>query len=342
MWIWAGCFFFAILALRAAASAVPRTKLSVASPARDLRTISDVRNQLHTYQETLESGLVPGDAFLAGIRELPAPWGRLAAECLSELRRQGCAILPTLKRLRGLAQEQLGAIREGRAKAAQALAQALICVGLVPMVGNALYWVLPGIESSRGPWIEGCAAAMISGGLGAAWMLRLATDARWGGLAKSNRGWLLSSQCAGEAFLALLRSGMPVDLAWTRACEMLSREAPGLAGAWGFSLWQEPTRVAPSGNNAEEKSDTGRMIVDFGFSLRRALQASVMEGRPCAERVEAAMAGLARDLRAQVDREMGLLGARAMKPLFACVAPALLGLLFFGLYLSWQSMGVAL
>ena len=331
---------FVIMAVRTSAQAIPRDHWKIASPARDLRSVTEVRNLLHTYQEILESGLVPAEEFQAQIRDLPSPWGRLAAECLSELRRQGCAILPTLKRLRGLAQEQLGAIREGKAKASQSLAQALICAGLVPLVGNALYFVLPGLAAQQGRWLGGCISALVSGGIGAAWMLQLATEARWGGLAKGNRGWLLSSQCAGEGFLALLRSGMPADLAWTKAAEMLSQEAPGLAGAWGFSLWQEP----PSGavGRALESSDTGRVIIEFGASLRRALQASVMEGRPCAERVEAALAGLARDLRAQVEREMGLLSARAMKPLFVCVAPALLGLLFYGLYLSWQSMGITL
>jgi hypothetical protein len=61
-----------------------------------------------------------------------------------------------------------------------------------------------------------------------------------------------------------------------------------------------------------------------------------MEGRPCTERAEAALAALRQELRSAVERELGLLGTRALKPLFACVAPAVFLLLGFGLWLGWQ------
>jgi hypothetical protein len=81
-------------------------------------------------------------------------------------------------------------------------------------------------------------------------------------------------------------------------------------------------------------------LAELGSSLRKAIQVSLMEGRPCTERAEAALLALSQDLKAQVSRELTLLGTRALKPLFFCVAPALMGLLFTGLFLGWdQAMG---
>lgn len=61
------------------------------------------------------------------------------------------------------------------------------------------------------------------------------------------------------------------------------------------------------------------------------LQRSVMEGRPSSERVEAALTGLQQQWSARVERELTLLGTRALKPLFALIAPAMMGLLLLGL-----------
>jgi hypothetical protein len=72
-----------------------------------------------------------------------------------------------------------------------------------------------------------------------------------------------------------------------------------------------------------------------GTSIRKVIQVSLMEGRPCTERVESALQALRQDISAQIERELSLLATRALKPLFCCVAPALLGFLAMGLYLGW-------
>ena len=102
-----------------------------------------------------------------------------------------------------------------------------------------------------------------------------------------------------------------------------------LAERWGASVWKS----AEPGPDQRHSSAAMRALEEAGASLRKAVQVSLMEGRPCADRVETALACLRQDLRSQVERELGLLGTRALKPLFLCVAPALFMLLGFGFWL---------
>lgn len=78
-----------------------------------------------------------------------------------------------------------------------------------------------------------------------------------------------------------------------------------------------------------------RALAAAGEAIRKSIQVSLLEGRPCTERVESALAALRTEFRAAVDRELTLLGTRALQPLFLCVAPALLGLMIAGLAVAW-------
>jgi hypothetical protein len=165
-------------------------------------------------------------------------------------------------------------------------------------------------------------------GLGALWLLSMAEQARWGGLRVSVRPWALEGAVAGERFISLLRAGLPPDLAWARVCEGIRVRAPGLAEVWGHQLF--------GGVPDSPEATQGDLFTDCGVSIRRSVQTSVMEGRPCSERIEQVVESFRRQWRDQVDRELSLLGTRALKPLFACVAPSLLGLLAFGMALAWD------
>ena len=165
-------------------------------------------------------------------------------------------------------------------------------------------------------------------------MLSMMEQARWAGLPASQRAWIFASQCAGERFLALVRAGNPADIAWSRAGELLRVEAPALALAWGPSVWKEkPAASTPC------RPAAAQALVEAGDSLRKAVQVSLMEGRPCLERVEAALEALRHEIKALVERELSLLTTRALQPLFLFVAPPILGLLAYGLYLSWERLG---
>lgn len=293
-------------------------------------------------EETLATGLVPAASRWAALRALPKPWGELSFDSLQELRSCGGALLPTLKRLRSLAQEHDAALVEARARSSQALGQAAVCALLVPAFGSALYAFLPGIEERALAWTMACLVAIGVAGVGALWMLAMAERARWAGLPTTARPWVLAAQCSGERFLALVRSGNPADLAWTRACALLKQDAPELALRWGASVWvskdAETTERSPASDRGALRVAAARALEELGAGLRKAVQVSLMEGRPCTERVETALTALRQDLRSQVERELGLLGTRALKPLFMCVAPALMMLLGFGLWLSWEQI----
>lgn len=287
---------------------------------------------LHELEETLSVGLVPTPERWQAMKELSRPWGPLSYESLIDLRNRGASLLPTMKRLRTLAADHLASLSDARARSAQALAQAGACGVLVPVFGTILYFLLPGLSERGLAWVSACGLAMISSAIAMLWLFNLAEGARWGGLTGAARAWVLASYCAGERFLALIRAGNPADISWSRAVELLGKEAPGLALEWGQSVWdQKPVK---------QREPAQAILIQAGADLRKAVQVSLMEGRPCLDRVEAVLSGLKSEMRAQVDRELSLLATRALKPLFICVAPALLGLLAFGLLICWQQQAM--
>ena len=292
------------------------------------RILTEVVQVFREIEETLAAGLVPHSDRWDSLRNIAEPWGTLATDSLLKLRAAGGSLLPTLKRLRALAEDQSLALKDAKAKSAQAFAQAIACASLVPILGWGLYAIIPAIEEHSHEWTLACGGALVLSGTGSLWLLKLAEAARWGGLAPSRRSWILAAQCAGERFLALIRCGTPPDLAWSQMTEPLLRTTFELGTAWGPNVWQS----SRSGKN----SKMDQTILDAGYSIKKAIQVSLMEGRPCTERVEAALLALQQEMRAHIERELNLLSTRALKPLFVCVAPALLGLLFYGLWLTAQ------
>jgi hypothetical protein len=280
-------------------------------------------------EELLAAGLLPGPERWAEVRTLAAPWGTLADDSLNELRSQGGQVLPTLKRLRALAEAQARDLLEGQARSASALAQALTCAAMVPLLGGALYVLLPGLSEHRALWMGVSTAALAWAGTGALWLLHMAENARWGGLARADRPGLLSAYCASERILALVRSGQPPDLAWSRTMGAFQRDSSSLALLWRPSLW------APADADDME-GPARRALARAGESIRKAIQCSLLEGRPSGERVEAAAMALRQELGAAVERELGLLATRALKPLFFCVAPALFGVLACAVLILFQ------
>ena len=228
-----------------------------------------------------------------------------------------------------MAEEHATAMNSAKAKSAQAFSQAAVCALLVPILGSALYALLPGIELHRKSWVFACSISILMSAIAAIWLLKLTDVARWGGLATPHRSWILSAQCAGEKFLALVRAGSPPDLAWSRAVYQLGPDAVNLADAWGHSVWD-----SQKSNSMKIKGGAEESLVGAGVSIRKTVQISLMEGRPCSDRVENILLSLRQEMKAHIDRELGLLSTRALKPLFICVAPALMGLLGYGIWLA--------
>jgi len=279
-------------------------------------------------EDTLAAGLIPAPSRWEAVQRLSAPWGVLAHESIQELRRQGGALLPTLGRLREFANHHREVLADAESRSSQAVVQAIACAGLVPLFAGMLYLLLPGIDAHLGLWAVVCALALSLAVFGAKWILRLAETARWASLPRGHRNGLLSVQCAGERFLALIRAGNPADIAWSKSCEWLATHSPELAAHWGYSLWtSEPVMVG--------EHPAILPLIDLGNALKKSAQVSLMEGRPCLERSEASLRAFRCEMKVRTDRELVLLPTRALKPLFLCVAPALMGMLGFGLWLSW-------
>lgn len=296
-----------------------------------LRTVQAVLWEL---QDTIEAGLIPDDELWRRSRELAPPWGTVVGESLQELRSRGASLLPTVKRLRALVENSLENLQESRARSAQAGFQAFTCLALVPLASAGLWVLIPEVRAHAMVWFTGTAAALGGGVGGAYWIRRLADQARWGGLPLKARGWPFGAQCAGERFLALVRGGTPPDLAWNGALDFLARHAPELAHTWGAQIWvPTPAFVRAPGRSTQA-------LLGAGDSFRKAIQSSLMQGKPCLERVEAALTSLTQELRACVDQELSVLATRVLKPLFVCVAPGVLGLLALSLWLAFsESMG---
>lgn len=298
------------------------------------KPLLEARAVLWTLEEGLQSGWLPPPERWQQLSRLPEPWGGLCAGVLQQLRSAGAPLLPTLKRLRAAAERELALLEDARARVAQAWAQAVVGLALAPIFAVTLGWLLPEIGAQGLRWVVVSGLATAWSALGAFWLLTLAARARRAGLPATRAHWPVVAQLAGERFLALLRSGQPSDLAWAEACNSLGHGAPELARAWTRSAWwgSDPAGGPPSPSELSGAAEA--LFVETGEAVRRAVQASVMEGRPCHERVEGVLATLRERLGAETERQLGLLPARALKPLFLCTAPALLGLLGAALALS--------
>jgi hypothetical protein len=294
-----------------------------------IQGLSKVVQSLRELEETLQTGLLPEVQKWENLKFLDPPWGRLTYESIHQLRSQGSELLPTLKRLREVAQELKTLSLEVRSRQAQALMQASVCFALVPAFSLILYMLLPGLSDETIIWLSLSAGALLMAGLGACWLFSLASSASWGGLPAYARPWVVSIFCFGEKFLAMLRAGEPADLAWTKNYQALSVESTHLADFWGTSIWKDPEFSKP---HPAFSSLRGAIT-----SIRKSVQVSLMEGSPCGDRIEAALLALRLEWKAQVEREIGILATRSLKPLFVLIGPSLLGLLFLGLGLSWKN-----
>ncbi len=294
------------------------------------QVLAEAAFRLRELEEMLQSGLLPEVQKWEKLKFLDPPWGDLISESIQSLRSQGAELLPTLKRFRELAQELKSLAMDVKAKQAQAMAQALVSAGLVPVFSIALYLMLPGLETSFRIWLGVTGGAFFISVLGATWLFALAEQACWGGLPIYARSWVLHIFCFGERFLSMLRAGSPADLSWSKNYEALLSESPELAEFWGASIWKDP--------EAYLSSTSLQVLKNSVTSIRKSVQLSLLEGRPCTDRIEAALYSLRLEWKSQVERETGFLATRSLKPLFLCIAPALLGLLVVGLWLSWESV----
>lgn len=287
----------------------------------------------HELEETLASGLLPKDERWVKLATLEYPWNTLASESIRQLREEGGAVIPTLRRFRETARRHFESLVEARARSAQALAQAVVCGGLAPVFALVLRVLLPEVEGAGAGWWIVSGIALGLGLSSGAWIWRMVESARWGGLEGAEREWMLSSVIFGERLLALLRLGRAPDRAWTEALPILPA---ALVVAWGSDPWDT---VGEKQNRDSEKNrkNLRESLLLSGVSFKKSIQASLWDGQSCSERIESVLEGIRTETKAFQSRELQLLPARALKPLFLLTAPGIFAILGFALFLSVSS-----
>lgn len=330
MWIWTLTVISCFAAIKAIYYALAPTLQELLCPG-EARSLREVSSRLHDLQENLLAGISPSPEIWQSIRKLDAPWGELAAKNLQDLRDRGASLVPSLRRLRSLAEEHQTLISQARSKSAQSLGQAGVCAFLIPIMGVTLYWLLPELQNQTWIWILLCLLATGWTAVGALWMFKLSEKARWGGLPKNQRHWILSVNCSGERLLALIRSGVPADLAWNGAIDVLNTHSPQLAEDWGIQLWEK--KETPLSNKLNIPG-CRTALSTLGVALKQTLVISLMDGKPCTERLESALTSFRAEIQNRTEHALALLPNQTLKPLFICVAPSAFGLLASGTALS--------
>ncbi len=282
-------------------------------------------DELGELREMLAAGLVPPENRWERISRSAPVWGELAVGILRTLREQGASIAPTLQRLERAARDQRSARIDARTQTAQARAQALLGVFLVPCTAVALTAFLEQILHWPALWWGAVAVAMMLNLLCLASIFEMIEKGSWGDLSKERRLWPEYARCCGEAILASARAGSPPDLAWERGLTWLHERDGRLALLWGASLWNEGI----GGCDATE-----RLFLGWGAGLKKILQISILEGVSSAARLESALNGLHLDWKARIAETVSLLATRALRPLFLGVLPSVLGLLILAVGLE--------
>ncbi len=278
-------------------------------------------NQVVTTLTKTEANLISGwviesqkiDGFLA----LEPPWGHLIHSSVVDLRKQGAALLPTLRRIRDCAELHREAIQKTQARVSQAWTQAVLGVALIPLLGFLWPVVMTELQGLS-EWLWGVALASIWGLLALAWMGSQIQRAQFGGLCFEERDWIVRAPVAGERLLSALRAGLTPDLAWIRATELF----PG----WRRELFQ-------GFETHSQKQSLRVSILQVGQELNASIQWAQWEGRPCQDQIEAQLRALRGEIEQALEKESQLLASRALLPLFVFVAPAVLGLLGGSLWL---------
>ena len=133
---------------------------------------------------------------------------------------------------------------------------------------------MPGIAEHLGAW---CIVVAFVRALALSGALRMTAMAERepakAGLEGRRAIGCCSCNAPAKAFLSSVRAGTPADLAWERIHRGLERDSRSLAAHWGGSVWNRPQIPIP-------RNPTERTLIALAHALRKAIQTSVMEGRP--------------------------------------------------------------
>lgn len=274
-------------------------------------------------EESLVSGLALSENDWKRFDVYPPLWRKAFVDPIRLLRSQGYAVLPTLKRSRGLLRFFIELFSQSQTRVAPARAQAWVCFSLVPVVSLTFYFLLPSIRQELEVWIVMTGAALVLGVLAFAWVERLIDRAVWCEARTLGREGLFLFLTLPEKLTALVHSGVAVESAWA---EVMRDFPPELLHEEIVAFW---------GESDESKF---RLIEHKAIvRLKMGLHHSILAGTPVTEGIES----WAMEQRVRVENEMRkrleTLPNQCLKPLFLCTAPGILLLVFAGIFLELQS-----
>ena len=286
---------------------------------------------LKLLQEMLETGSLPEKEEWEKIKQFPKPWGEVLSQSILDLKDQGAPVLPTLSRIQKILEEQIDFILDAKVKSSQAFGQAIVGIVIVPLFSLVLYFMMPGISGSPRSFFLLVLFSILLSVSAFLWMLSMVENARFGNLRPDKRRWLVNVHSTLERILALISTGSPPDLAWKKSMEELSISDLALVSVWKLQVWDTDFKVPATVDHESE-----RLILNVGQEVRKSIQTSLMEGRPCIDRIESIHRAFQVDLRALISRELNLLPNRCLKPLFIFIMPAVLILLVGSFAISLQ------
>ncbi len=273
----------------------------------------------------LRSGLPLDQQFWEQLDSLPLPWGGVAPVFLREIRSQGGKLLAPLSRMEHYARYQREFLADAQSRAAPAVGQAWVAFFLVLGGSAGLYTILSEVSQRKWQWWGVTGISMSLSWFAVLWIRELADRAIHLGVTRAHRWEGIWAGLAGEGVLALVRGGMPGDLAWTLILERLQKGAPRLAETWGAIFW-DPVEVFHSSNKKD-------LATTLGHELREILRAALLEGRSASDGIDAALQRNDFQRKVLLDQQLRLLTNQVLLPLFLLIVPAVL--LLLGVALFW-------
>lgn len=297
------------------------------------RALYLVSQLLLDFEEKLKSGHALSENDFARLEKLASGWRELISQSLRLLRERGASVIPTLERLRAQAEFQLRLLETADSKSAVGLMQAQFCILLGPALGCLFYSLLPELEKQSELWWFGVGVSTLVTGFGSAWMLRLVSQAKSGGVQDPA---LVKEVLLGlERWMALIRSGQSADIAWTQASLGMQNRSHTAFLFWGSSVWNDEENALE--NRVSKEAGLSKKIRDSLSGLRRGIAASIVEGRSILERAESNVQSLELEIEAAIQKAVEKLSVNVLKPLMVCVAPSVLGLFSWAMFLSIPS-----
>tara|TARA_Y100000590_G_scaffold470525_1_gene666028 strand:- start:3601 stop:4611 length:1011 start_codon:yes stop_codon:yes gene_type:complete len=280
---------------------------------------------LFDIEERLKVGVVPEEEQWKLVGEFPSPWGSLMSTLISQVRDSGLRVLPILTRFRMLVRQWLEQRQKAAAQTASSWVQTGICLFISPFLGVFLLVWIPLLSEFIFEWVMVVLICTFLCGIAGFQILKLSQNARYGGISSSRRSWLLCSFVFPEYLIAQIQGGVTPDFAWEIMIRQLKNIDPDLAHFWGPQIWNEDIQTVQFDSHLEER------ISQFGCSMKRTIQYSLIEGVGVFERLESTLNSFKQETELGIEKELNLLSTRVFKPLYLLVAPAILFEFFAGI-----------